>query len=400
MVERNACVLALLLALAGCGEVTESSPAVEVVQRAPLQLWVEAQGQLKSNKSVPLLVPGEQWTQRQLVWMKDDGSAVEAGEVVARFSGARSQMELSKAVLDLKRNQLARAGKGDELAALEGRVEVDLAQVATDLAIAERYADADLDMFARNQILDAIQDGRFLTEKQGVLQWKRGQTSERGAAEHAVLDSQQASFQGNADRRRSELEALELRAPNAGVLVLTADWSGEKPKLGATVWSGEEFASLPDPASLEVQLSLPQLEAQGIRAGMRVQLQPLGRPEQAIEAELAWVAESPQQKGRGNPVKYISMKAPLPEGSVQRYGWVPGQAFSARIILHAAEDALSVPNIAVQADGDKRYVEVLDGDRRERREVKLGPRGPARSEVLEGLAEGERVLLGGGGASA
>lgn len=388
----------LLLGITGCSSEPAAVPAVEVVRRAPLLLSIEAQGQLKSNKSVPLLVPGEQWAQRQLVWMKADGSPVQAGELVARFSGAQSQLELSKALLDLKRNALAKQGKEDELAALEGRVAVDLAQVGTDLSIAQRYAEADLAMFARNQILDAIQDRRFLGEKQGVLEWKRGQTSERGAAEYAVLDSQRASLQVNADRRSKELDALELRAPNAGVLVLTADWSGEKAKLGATVWSGNEFASLPDPSSLEVLLTLPQPQAQGLAAGLAVELYPQGRPEQRIETTLSWVAESPQQKGRGNPVKYLSMKAAVPTEAVQRFGWVPGQAFSARIILHRAEAVLSVPNIALHADGEQRYVEVLVGDAVERRVLELGPRGPARSEVVSGLEEGERVLLVAAGA--
>src|SRR5690606_31648781 len=117
-------------------------------------------------------------------------------------------------------------------------------------------------MFARNEILDAIQDQRFLGTKQDVLEWKRGQASERGRAELAVLDSQRASFELNAERRRKDLDALELVAPNDGVLVLTADWTGEKPRLGAALWAGNEFASLPDPSALEVELVLPQLEAQ------------------------------------------------------------------------------------------------------------------------------------------
>jgi hypothetical protein len=378
----------------GCAEAPEIGQPVELLAAAPLRLELAAEGELKSAKATPLLVPGEQWSRRQLIWMKPDGSQVRAGEVVARFAADQGQLELSKALLDLQRNALAKASKQVELGSMQGRVDVDLAQVATDLAIATRYADADLAMFARNEILDAIQDRQFLDTKQDVLEWKRGQATERGRAELAVLDSQRASFDLNADRRRKDLDALELVAPNDGVLVLSADWSNEKPKLGASLFAGHEFATLPDAGALEVELTLPQLEAQGLEVGQGVELFPAGRPAQAVRTELHWVASAPQQRGgRGNPVKSIAMKAKIPAELARERGWVPGQAFSGRILLREAESALSVPNVALIADNGRRYVDVVSGSSVERREVTLGARGPGRSEVLEGLVAGETVLL-------
>ena len=382
-----------LVLLAGCAEQRVPDRVLETVRRGDIEFSVEAGGQLKSKKSVPLLIPGEAWTQRQIVWMKDDGSPVSAGEVVARFSGAQSELELSKALLDLQRNALAKAGKHDELAALEGRVAVDMAQVGTELGIAQRYASAELGMLARNEILDKIQDSVFLTQKQGVLDWKRAQAGERGSTEAAVLDAQRSSFQVQADRRRGELDALELRASNDGVLVLTPNWSDEKPKLGATVYSGQEFASLPDPTELEVSLNLPQQEAQGVAVGQRVLLHPLGLPALAFESTISWVAEAPQQRGRGNPTKYLSFKADVPADVSRQHRWVPGQSFRARVLLHRASDAISIANMAIKADGDARYVEVLNGDAVERRAVQIGARGPARSEVLGGLEADEIVVL-------
>lgn len=383
----------LSILLIGCTSTPPDDAPVERLALAPIELVLEADGQLKSVKATPLLVPGAQWAQRQVVWMKADGSRVEAGEVVARFSAAQGELELAKALLDLQRNALSRAAKNAELGTLQGRVDVDLAQVGTDLAIAQRYAGAQLDMFARNQILDAIQDQRFLGEKRGVLNWKRDQSGSRGEAELAVLDSQRATFDLNADRRRGDLAALELLAPNAGVLVLTADWSGDKPKIGSGVWAGNEFASLPDTATLEVELVLPQLEAQGAIVGAEVELYPVGRPAQAVKSTLSWVAGAAAVRNRQSPVKYVSMKAAVPAASALQHAWVPGQAFSARIYVRRAASGLSVPNVAVVSDAGKTYVNVRAGQDSERREIKLGARGPARSEVLDGIKPGEVVLL-------
>ncbi|MCI1711212.1 MAG: hypothetical protein LKM32_00865 [Chiayiivirga sp.] len=382
-----------IITLTACSDASIDEVPVETLELAPLELVLEADGQLKSQKAMPLLVPGAQWAQRQVLWMKADGSRVAKDEVVARFSARQGELDLAKALLDLQRNTLARVAKQEELGTLEGRVDVDLAQVGSELAIAQRYADADLDMFARNEILDAIQDEQFLGEKRGVLEWKRDQTGVRGSAELAVLDSQRATYDLNANRRREDLDALELRAPNEGVLVLSADWSGEKPKVGAGVWAGNEFASLPDTSTLEVELALPQLEAQGAVAGAEVELYPLGRPEQTVRSSLSWVAAAASVRNRQNPVKYLLMKAAVPPEVALRHAWVPGQAFRARIFVQRKEQGLSVPNVAVVSDAGKTFVQLREGGSNVRREVSLGARGPARSEVLDGLAPGDVVRL-------
>lgn len=390
---RRALPLALAALLAGCSEAALDEAPVEHLRLAPLELTVEASGQLKSSKATPLMVPGTQFATRQLTWMKADGSRVEKDEVVARFSAQQGELELSKALLDLQRNALSRSAKQDELGTLQGRVDVDLAQVGSELTIARRYADADLEMFARNEILDAIQDQRFLGEKRGVLEWKRGQGGSRGDTELAVLDSQKATFELNRDRRRGDLDALELKAPNAGVLVLSANWSGEKAKLGGTLWAGQEFATLPDPAALEVELALPQLEAQGAVAGAEVELYPAGRPQQAVRTKLSWVAGAAAVRNRQSPVKFVLMKAPVPSDAAKQHGWVPGQAFRARIYVQRLAEGLSVPNVAVVSGDGKTWVDVRSGNGVEKREVKLGARGPARSEVLSGLQAGDAVVL-------
>src|SRR3546814_1822802 len=81
--------------------------------------------------------------------------------------------------------------------------------------------------------LDAIEDVHYLEAHQDTLQWQRDQADVRGGAEQALLDAQRATFALDAKARREDLDALELRAPNDGVLMLAANWSGVKPATGA-----------------------------------------------------------------------------------------------------------------------------------------------------------------------
>lgn len=393
MSTRRIPILLAVVLLVACGSEAPERAVVEEVRAAPLLLSIEAQGELKAAVATKLTVPGQARSTRQLVWMVPDGSRVAKDEVVARFSAEQTRLELDKALLNLERSHLTRLAKEAELALGDGRLEVDRAQVENELAIASRFAQAELAAIARNAVLDAIADEQFLGEKREVLDWRKEQSAARGGAELQVLEAQRQSVEVNVHTREADLGALELRAPHEGVFVLTSNWSGEKPQLGAQVFAGNDFATLPDSRALEVELSLPQLEAQGLAVGLPVRLHPVGAPEQGFEAPISWVASAPRAISRNNPVRHLAFKVAVPEDVVRQHPWVPGQAFVGRVILKDAASALSVPNLALVSENGGHAVQVLTRHGPERRAVVLGVRGPARSEVLEGLAEGERVLL-------
>lgn len=383
----------LPLLLAGCGKDAAVDAPVEVVQQTDVVLRVSAAGEVRSAKATPLAVPGQGWSQRQLEWMVPEGSQVKQGELIARFIAPQGELELTKAELDLRRNVLARMGKELELATAQDKVGAEIAKVDVDLGIAERYAGAELGMFARNEILDAVQDAAFLGFKHDTLEWQKQQTGVRGGAELAVLDSQRATYDMNAKRRREDVAALELRAPNDGVFVLNSDWGGEKPKVGASMWAGQEFGALPELSALEVQFALTQLDAQGVQVGARVKMHALGRPDQSFDSTVSWVAGAAQARSRQNPVKYLLMKATIPAEAVAKFKLVPGQGMSADVYTGESGKGLSVPNVALFAEGGKTYVEVREGGTLSRREVELGARGTARSEVVKGLKAGDAVVL-------
>ena len=66
--------IAFVLGSVGCQSEPVGVPVTLVMQRAPLQMSIFATGQLRAKAATPLLIPGEQWSQRQLIWMVEDGS--------------------------------------------------------------------------------------------------------------------------------------------------------------------------------------------------------------------------------------------------------------------------------------------------------------------------------------
>lgn len=385
--------MALAAALAGCSHSDASAPITVAVKNAPLMISIHAEGQLKAVKSTSLTVPGRMWSRRQLVWRLPDGSRVKKGEVVARFSARQSKQDLAVALIDLALNKLSRVDKQSDLAKNRGQLRVNLAQVASQLAIANRYANATIDAIARNKILDAVQNKHFLKTKQGVLQWRQGESSTRSKAELAVIDAKRATLDLQVKQKRGDLDALTLRAPHAGILMLHTDWSGQKPQIGASFFAGRTFAELPNLDQLQVVLQVPQVQAQGLHPGLEVKLHPLGAPKQLVTSKITWVAAAASPISRQNPVKYLAVKVSVPTRTEQHYGWVPGMRFGASIILLDATSVLSVPNLALDTRGDAIHVRVDTGGKVVKRKVTLGVRGPARSQVVSGLKAGDRVVL-------
>lgn len=386
-------VLAVLL-LGACSQSAIEAPLTERVHEGALSIAVTGEGELQSTRATPLVVPGRPWTQRQLIWSLPDGAMVQKGDVVARFSAKQSKQDLKQAMIDLQRNALAQVGTQTSLQTKEATLDVNLADVATQLAIARRYADAGFEALSRNRVLDAVQNEQFLTTKQGVLDWRSDQAAERGAAELAVLDAEAATLKLQADQKRSDLESLELRAPHDGILVLESDWSGEKPQIGSTLWAGRNFARLPDTSAMEIEIQVPQLQAQGIEVGDKVVIHPLGVPAESTSSEISWVARAAQPRSRQSPVKYLAVKAPVAAAVVKQFAWLPGQRFQAEVVLFASDKAISVPNIAIESHGTTSSVRVLEDGMVVEREVELGVRGAARSLVQKGLQPGDEVLLG------
>lgn len=66
----------------------------------------------------------------------------------------------------------------------------------------------------------------------------------------------------------------------------------------------------------------------------------------------------------------------------------------AEIIIQRHANALTIPQIAIQERGGKKYVEVLEGDEIKQKEITTGIRGTGgKFEVLSGLTEEEKVII-------
>ena len=385
--------IALSVFLTGCGgDVASSGAAAETLSPRPWLETLAGDGEIKAAASTPLNVPGNNWSQRILVDMVADGSSVEKGQVVARFDSPQSRMELSQAELELLRKTLAEQTSASAASVERDKLAGDRAKVEDDLGLSRRYANVDLSIFPRNDILDALADVGFLTTKRTYLEWKGGQAQARTAAQDAVLHSQRDSVVRTAAQQRDSLAALELVAPHDGVFLLTAKWDGTKAEVGSTQVAGQEFGSLPDLNQLVAHFRVAEGQVFGLKTGLPVRVRLAGTGTELV-LKVTRVGSNASTTSQESPVKYSDFDAAIDTATARKLGLKPGQALRGTVELVAQPAALTVPNIALVQDGAGDVVYTEEGGKQTRRKVELGQRGPVRSKLKSGVAAGARIVL-------
>jgi multidrug efflux pump subunit AcrA (membrane-fusion protein) len=149
--------------------------------------------------------------------------------------------------------------------------------------------------------------------------------------------------------------------------------------------------SIVDPAELALKAFVLERDAAGLVAGAEATVAIDARPGTTFAGRVASVAELSRPIEQGSPVKYFEARVEITDDT---RSLSPGMKGEARIVTARLENAVVVPRSAVHEEGETRFVLVSDGSKVERRTVRLGVGDLVRVAVEEGLAEGERVVLG------
>jgi HlyD family secretion protein len=179
--------------------------------------------------------------------------------------------------------------------------------------------------------------------------------------------------------------AVALASPVAGQVLRIPERSERVVSAGATLMT------IGDPHALEIVIDVLSTEAVKIRPGMPVLLEGWGGAN-ALQAQVRLVepfaftkvSALGVEEQRVNVIADF-LDAPQALGDAYRV--------EARIVLWSSPDALKIPSNALFRKGDGWAVFVVDNRRARLRAVKPGQRAPLESEIVDGLAAGERVVL-------
>ena len=285
-----------------------------------------------------------------------------------------------------------------ELAQAEARVKAAEGALSRAEPVVERarveLAFAESLVARRRELVESNADSKERLEEAEMLQ--RAQVP--GPPRSAVRPRHRPVRTGNGS---SGLVAVPSRRHDRRAtrhLTLTAPISGQVLRVlqrsATVVQAGSELLELGDAADLEVEVDVLSTDAVAIRPGAKAFLEQWGG-EQPLEAVVRLVEPSAFTKisawaSKNNAsTSSWTLISPLE----QRPSLGDGFRVEARIVLWEEQDVLQAPTGALFRHGDEWAVFVVADGVARMRTVKLGRRNSLAAQILDGLQEGELIIL-------
>ncbi len=263
---------------------------------------------------------------------------------------------------------------GQILAVLESR---DLAEAKAAFLAAEKRERLAREFFEREERLwekKVTSENEYLTARQALDE----RSIEKASARQQLLaiGVPQESIGNISETASSPLSRFEFRAPIAGRVL-------EKHlTLGESVQSGKDMYVIADMSTVWLDLSVGHENLAELREGLPIEIEVTGG--QSIDAEIAFVSPVVDHETRTALVRAVVQNG---NGSLR-----PGLFVQAGVRLSSQEAALLVPKGAIQMVNDHPCVFVWNNGAFEIREVVPGESDDSRTEILNGLRAGERVV--------
>jgi len=214
--------------------------------------------------------------------------------------------------------------------------------------------------------------------------WKRSQELfATRALSQSNMDTLEATLKSNesrVDAARARLEDTIIRAPFSGRMGF------RRISVGGLVSPGTVISTLDDTTVMKLDFTVPQAYMFALTSGLPITAQIAGVPNQFFTGRVVTL------DSRVDPVTrsiVVRAELPNPQGILK-----PGMFMTAKI-TGSAQQALLIPEGALVPEQGKTYVFVVKDGIASKREVTIGQRRPGTVQIVQGLDNGERVIVEG-----
>lgn len=287
----------------------------------------------------------------------------------------------------------------DRVVRAAGRVEVDERRV---FAVAPKFegwverlhVNVTGQPVLRGQPLFEVYSPELVSAQREYALTARAAAAATGDAQAAMQQLAEASLLRlrNWDISEEQLKALAAGGEARRTLTFRSPASGvvteKKAIQGMRFMPGETLYQVADVSSIWVVADLPEQDIALVKQGSRARLRLDAYPGRGFEGTITYIYPTLKAETRTIPVR---LELANPGGLLK-------PAMYAQVELAAGNrgEVLAVPVSAVVDSGTRQVLIVEAGEGRfEPREVKLGARSDQHVEVLEGVREGERVVVAG-----
>jgi RND family efflux transporter MFP subunit len=206
---------------------------------------------------------------------------------------------------------------------------------------------------------------------------------ETGQMKEQVMASAKGLTQAEIDVKiaQMELDKTKIKAPFSGII------TDVKVSPGETISAGRELFTLVDISQIKVQAKVLESEVGKMKAGHQASLRFSAYPGKVFRGRVEAISPviNPEDK-----TCTLHILVENPAGEIK-----PGMHADVEIAADIYKDRLLVPQEAVLVRGGRKLVFVVEEDLAKWRYIEVGLENEDYAEVLDGVKEGEMVIIEG-----
>lgn len=349
---------------------------------------VTVDGTVEAVRSVTVVCPLE--LQGEVVYLIEDGTNVEAGDLVCQIENKEAQTVIDQLTLDVEN---AKANLTKTQANLEMRYAQLDAQVKTN---AVQTAIANLDSL---QLIYASPVQRRIKElelqkaaiNKNKLMKKLNALDIINKNQIKRMELQIKSKEARLTTIMDLIDQMIIKAPQSGLAMRAISWeTGKTLQEGETVYSRMPLINIPDMSEMKVKIQASEASYKRMNVGDRVEYVFDAMPGNTASGKIISKAPIGQPISRNSKVKIFEVEA-----SMDTYKELPkpGLSVVCNIILQRTKDTIVVPQVAIFDEESKKVVYVKMENGYEKRQVLLGPSSPKKAVIAKGLRGNETLSM-------
>jgi membrane fusion protein (multidrug efflux system) len=221
-----------------------------------------------------------------------------------------------------------------------------------------------------------------LAERKTSYERARALESRQYTTTAQLQERQAALFEAEAlrDAAKARLDDREIRAPFNGIVGLRSI------SIGALVTPGERITTLDDLDTIKLDFTVPAVYLTELRPGLAITGRTTALPGREFRGEMSSVSSRVDPATRS-----VTARALIDN---KDHALRPGLLMTLQLMTNPRM-VIVIPEEALVPSGVDNFAFVVDDNKAERRQVKIGARRPGEVEILAGLAEGDLVVTHG-----
>jgi len=347
-----------------------------------------------ANITAPKLTVPESDRPMTLMMLAESGTRVRQGQIIAQFDpqSTADHLDDTRDGLHLRKNTLEKVR-----ANLDLQVEVLVQNLRTAKSKLDK---ARLDQ-RTSAVRSQIQVAKFqiaVDEAQAEYDALQTDLPLQIASQTALLRIYELTTeieQIHVDRHQRDMDKLTLHAPTQGMVVVRQMYrhGGENVTyaVGDRLSPGALLMQVVDQRTMQVESLVNQAEYGQFRIGQHAKIRLDAYPEAEYQGRVYSIGSLATSPGRQSAwLRTIPVRLQIDNPDARA---LPDLSASAEVLVDQVENALIVPAEALTEENGRTFVQVQKGDTVERRAVTGARIHGARAALLEGVSEGDVVVL-------